>query len=63
MVLPPVELIQKFDDVAIPVVTKIVANLHNARTLANLRDVILPRLISGELRVGEISETVEALAL
>jgi type I restriction enzyme S subunit len=63
VVLPPVELIQKLDDVARPIVTKIVANLHNARTLANLRDALLPRLISGELRVGEISETVEALAL
>jgi type I restriction enzyme, S subunit len=63
VVLPPVELIQKFDDVARPVVAKIIANLHHSRTLANQRDIMLPRLISGELWVGDVSETVEALAL
>lgn len=60
IVLPPAELIQKFDDVASPLVNKIVANLQNSRTLANLRDVLLPRLISGKLRIIELPKEADA---
>ena len=28
------------------------ANLHQSRTLASLRDTLLPKLLSGELAVG-----------
>lgn len=28
------------------------ANLHQSRTLASLRDTLLPKLLSGELSVG-----------
>jgi type I restriction enzyme S subunit len=32
-------------------------------TLTKIRDTLLPRLFSGKLRVDEISETVEAVAI
>jgi type I restriction enzyme, S subunit len=35
---------------------------HENRTLAKLRDSLLPKLMSGELRVGSVDEQVEAVA-
>ena len=31
------------------------ANLHQSRTLATLRDTLLPKLLSGELSVAELN--------
>ena len=36
------------------------ANIHQAQTLATLRDTLLPRLISGQLRVPEAIEATLA---
>ncbi|MGB7749733.1 MAG: restriction endonuclease subunit S [Verrucomicrobiia bacterium] len=52
VVVPPRALISKFDDTVAPMTKKIIANLHESRTLAALRDALLPKLLSGELRVG-----------
>lgn len=41
---------------------RIVAGVHENRTLAALRDTLLPSLMSGELRVGEARELVEEVA-
>lgn len=38
---------------------KIKANSEQSRTLAALRDALLPRLLSGELRVREAERLVE----
>jgi type I restriction enzyme S subunit len=32
-------------------IDRIIANIHESRTLAALRDALLPKLLSGELRV------------
>ena len=45
------ELAQRFDEVIEPLVSKIVSNQSQAQTLATLRDTLLPRLISGQLRL------------
>jgi type I restriction enzyme S subunit len=37
----------------------IAANRNNSQTLANLRDTLLPKLLSGELRVPEAEKQVE----
>lgn len=42
-----------FDDVVEPLIEKIIANQKQAQTLANLRDTLLPRLISGQLRLPD----------
>ncbi len=34
-------------------------NVHTAQTLATLRDTLLPRLISGQLRLPEAGALVE----
>ncbi len=47
-------LARYFDDLVEPVVAKIIANQEHTQTLASLRDTLLPRLISGKLRLPEV---------
>jgi len=42
-----------------PLIDRIVANLHQSRTLATLRDTLLPKLLSGELSVRHAADQVE----
>jgi type I restriction enzyme, S subunit len=49
--VPPAEVIQAFMDVTSALFERLVENERQARTLAALRDALLPRLISGQLRV------------
>lgn len=53
LVLPPVEVIEAFVNVAQPLFDRLVENEKQAQTLATLRDTLLPRLISGQLRLPE----------
>jgi len=53
--VPPVELLSKFLDVANPIFARLAENERQAQTLATLRDTLLPRLISGQLRLPEAS--------
>lgn len=53
--LPPADSLAAFDRVAQPLLDRISSNHKEARTLAELRDALLPKLISGELRVREVS--------
>ena len=56
--LPPAPLIQKFTDTVAPMLKRISQNIHESRTLAALRDALLPKLLSGELRVADGKEVV-----
>ena len=49
VVLPPKELMTAFTTRTAPLYAQITANLHQSRTLAILRDSLLPKLLSGEL--------------
>jgi type I restriction enzyme S subunit len=51
LLVPPDESLQGFEFVVRPLAKRIVANDAEADTLAALRDTLLPKLISGELRV------------
>jgi type I restriction enzyme S subunit len=53
VVLPDVRLARKFEQVGRPARARMEANLVEAGTLAALRDTLLPKLISGELRVDD----------
>ncbi|MDF1553707.1 MAG: restriction endonuclease subunit S [Deferrisomatales bacterium] len=59
VVVPPEVFSQRFDDVVGPMFERIVNNERESRTLAELRDTLLPKLISGELRVPQAEEMVE----
>ena len=53
VVLPPKELMAVFTAKVAPLYDQITANLHQSRTLATLRDTLLPKLLSGELSVAD----------
>lgn len=62
MVLPPRAMQQEFEKLLTPVWTKQDANKAESTTLTSLRDTLLPKLISGELRVEAAEKIVEAVA-
>ena len=49
VVLPPKELMAAFTAQVAPLYAHITANLHQSRTLATLRDTLLPKLLSGKV--------------
>jgi type I restriction enzyme S subunit len=60
IVLPASQIVRAFDDFAEPLFTRIHTNIRESRTLAALRDTLLPKLISGEIRVSEAEKAVVA---
>ncbi|KPX05179.1 restriction endonuclease subunit S [Pseudomonas syringae] len=48
-----------FADIASPIFERVYANRLKAKTLTQLRDALLPRLISGQLRLPETEASVE----
>jgi len=59
VVYPDVKIIQAFETVLHPVMSRIKTNLEQAQTLANLRDTLLPRLISGQLQLPKTEEVIK----
>lgn len=59
--LPSVHAVQAFQDIVQPMVDGIVANVHGSHALAALRDALLPKLISGEIRVNTQGAASEAI--
>lgn len=53
VVAPPPKILAQFDEVAAPMMERIKNNEYHIATLAALRDALLPRLISGQLRVRQ----------
>jgi type I restriction enzyme S subunit len=49
VVLPSTDLMAAFNAKVAPLYAQITANLHQSRTLATLRDTLLPKLLSGEI--------------
>lgn len=59
VIAPPRAMMQEFDAQVRPLYERIVECERESRTLAALRDALLPKLISGEIRVNEGEETVK----
>jgi type I restriction enzyme S subunit len=57
---PGLELAQKFDALAGPLLQRIRMQQRQMATLASLRDTLLPRLISGKLRLPEAEAAIES---
>jgi len=62
-VLPPKDLIDAFDEYVRPTHLLAAKNDDESNTLASLRDTLLPKLISGELRVPDAEKFVEEAGL
>lgn len=56
--VPSAEVLAAFEQVVGPLFERLVANERQAQTLTQLRDTLLPRLISGQLRLPE-AETAQ----
>ena len=59
-VVPPSQTLEAFEGVATSLNARILANAKQAENLSILRDTLLPRLISGQLRLPEAQAAVEA---
>ncbi len=55
---PPEALMKEFDRIARPLYSRVVCNEVSSRALAKLRDTLLPRLLSGELRIPDAERIV-----
>ena len=53
-VIPPADVMVSFATITKPIFDRIGHNRQQAQTFANLRDTLLPRLISGQLRLSEV---------
>jgi type I restriction enzyme S subunit len=59
IVLRPAHVRSSFEQLAQPLLTRTLPIFFANRTLAALRDALLPKLISGELRVRDAEKFVE----
>jgi type I restriction enzyme, S subunit len=59
--LPPKELATEFTERIHPLLDRMLCNIHQSRTLAVLRDTLLPKLLGGELRVAALESKLEAV--
>lgn len=54
ILLPSEDVLNQFDEITTPMVEQIVNNRLENKRLSNLRDALLPKLMSGELDVSDI---------
>jgi len=59
LVVPPKAVIEQFFEAVLPLRQRLVASVRESRTLAALRDTLLPTLISGELRVQDAERFID----
>lgn len=58
--VPPRELVEEMDALVTPLFDRAEAAEDESETLAQLRDTLLPKLISGEMRLRDVHAAVEA---
>ncbi|EJS2611900.1 restriction endonuclease subunit S [Vibrio alginolyticus] len=57
--IPPISILEKFDEFVAPNMQMIKSHGSENRTLAALRDTLLPKLLSGEIELGQAQELAE----
>ena len=58
-VVPPTSVMEAFDRLTRPMYQRVVANERQSRILTALREMLLPRLISGQLRIRDAQKIVD----
>ena len=61
MCLPPERVACAFEAIARPLLERLGDNIHETITLTETRDLLLPKLMSGEIRLTEAEKAVEAI--
>ena len=61
LLLPPIELASIFQRTIDDLRTQISANVNQSTTLAALRDALLPKLMSGEVRISHAENLFEVI--
>jgi len=51
-ITPPDKIVKKFEEIAFPIDQMIENQEQQSRTLAQIRDALLPKLMSGEIVIG-----------
>jgi len=51
LAVPPTDIDERFDELTAPLMAQIKSNIHQSRTLASLRDTLLPKLMRGEVQI------------
>lgn len=62
VIIASAAILKAFDAITQPLYTQIVANERESRTLTHTRDLLLPKLMSGEIRLREAEKLVEKVA-
>lgn len=62
-IAPPTLLVEGFEQIAFPFDERIESNEQESATLVALCDTLLPKLISGELRVPDAEKVIEEAGL
>lgn len=62
LIVPPKPLADAFEQIVRPMFDRIELNTRQSRTLAALRDLLLPKLISGAIQVKDAETILEAVA-
>ena len=57
--LAPDSALEAFEKLVSPMFERMLRNCEETRTLAVTRDVLLPKLISGQLRVKDVEKQLE----
>ncbi len=63
VIVPSPEILGIFSSVTTPLYEEVVANKKQTRVLANIRDVLLPKLISGEIRIPDAEKMLEEVGV
>lgn len=63
VVVPSSQVLAEADKIFGPLLDQWINNAEQAQTLANLRDTLLPRLISGQLRLPDAEQQLKDLAV
>jgi len=61
-ILPPSPIIEKYSELVEPIFKQIDLNENQSNLLFKIRDTLLPKLVSGEIRVKETDKFVEEVA-
>jgi type I restriction enzyme, S subunit len=59
--VPTPDVARAFDAHVEPTITRVLANCNEARSLAKIRELLLPKLMSGEMRVKDAEKVAETV--